>query len=237
MLRASCPTELDEQRVIAALKFFPLSEQVIVILGFETGLRLTELCRLPTGAVWRNGACVSVLRISRRFLKAGKVGAVRARSVRSREIPLNDHAREYLTHFLEDRERQGPLWPQAPLFPGRDGRKHLSRVQAWRIIRKIFLQAGCDPARTWAGHSLRRRFVRRIFEATNLEIARRSVSHASALTTAGYLFLETDGEAATQAVLNLSRRHVRDETTGGEKFPAESAASDSGMSSVGLTPS
>jgi site-specific recombinase XerD len=151
--------------------------------------------------VWRDGACLSTLRITRSRLKGGR--GARARGVRSREIPLNERAREFITRYLQEREQAGPLYPLAPLFPSNRTRRGLSRCQAWRIIRHIFLGAGLDPAKTWSGHSLRRRFVRRVFDLTDLETARICAGHASALCTAGYLFV---GEtAAVQAMLEIGR--------------------------------
>jgi integrase len=201
MRRANCPTKIDEEKVLASLGTYPASEQCLLVLTLETGLRLNELCRLTVGSVWRNGACVPILRGSRRHGKGGR--GRRAPSVR--EIPLNEQAQEFLSRYLEERERKAPLWPLSPLFPGRDGRRSLSQVQAWRIIRRIFLQAGCDPAKTWAAGSLRRRFVRRIYEATNIEIARRCIQHASAITTAMYIRGDEDAESAAEAILALGR--------------------------------
>jgi hypothetical protein len=166
MLRANCPTESDEQKLLAVVDAYPARDQCLLVLGLETGLRVGELCRLTVSSVWRDGACLSTLRVSRRHLKGGR--GPQARSARSREIPLNQHAQEFLSRLLEERERQGPLWTASPLFPGRDRRRSLSRTQAWRIIRRFFLQAGCDPAKTWSGGSLRRRFVRRFLRQPTL---------------------------------------------------------------------
>jgi len=185
---------------MAELPSHPLRSQLLVIVGFETGLRISELCGLLVGDVWRNGACVSTLRMSRRRLKGGRRKGLR---VRSREIPLNDRAREFICRYMEQREKDGPLDPRLPLFPSRQGRRGIARGQARRIIHGIFLQAGLDPAKTWAGHSLRRRFVRRIFDISDLETARIAVGHANALCTCAYLFL---GESASiDAVMKIGR--------------------------------
>jgi len=200
MNRATCPTEMDEAKVMAALPSHPLRDQLLVVIGFESGLRTSEICDLRVGDLWRNGACVSTLRMNKRRRKGGR--RVRSR-VRSREIPINDRAREFISRYMQEREKDGPLDPRLPLFPSRQGRRAFGREQAWRIIRRIFLQAGLDPAKTWAGHSLRRRFVRRIFEISDLETARISVGHADAPRTCAYLFL---GESASiDAVMKIGR--------------------------------
>ena len=203
MLRATCPTEIDETKVLAALANHPLRDQTLVVTGFETGLRISELCALEVGAVWRDGACLSTLRRSRSQLKGGR--GPRARSVASRSIPLNERLQEYLARFLAERATAGPVNPRSPLFPRAKGKgkKPIERRHAWRLIRGIFLSAGLDPAKTWSGHSLRRRFVRRVFDASDLETARVAVGHASAITTCAYLFLGE--EAADRAILQIGR--------------------------------
>ena len=174
------------------------------VLGAETGLRVSELCGLLVGDVWREGVCRSTLRLSRRRLKGGKkIGTARARRTNSREIPLNEHAQEYLTRYLQEREQDGPLHPQAPLFPSRQSRRGLTRWQAWRDIRKIFLDAGLDPSLTWSPGGLRRRFVRRVFDVSDLETAKTAVGHRSCTTTAIYLFLGQ--ESAVRSVLAIGR--------------------------------
>lgn len=201
MLRAHCPTELDEAKVLASIAAHPLRDQCLWVLGAETGLRLTELCGLRVGAVWRAGHCVSILRVSRRHLKGGR--GPRARSVRSREIPLNDRAQEFISLYLQARESEGALHPLTPLFVSRKQGQPITRGQGWRIIRGIFLDAGLDPQKTWSGHSLRRRFLRRIFDVSDLETARLSISHVSTATTILYLSVGQDN--ANEAVLKIGR--------------------------------
>ena len=152
MNRCDCPNELDEGKLQAELLRCAPRDRLLVVMGLETGLRLSELLSLRTGGVWKNGAPVSVLRVSRRQLKGGR--GPRARSVYSRAIPLNERAREALSACLSGE----PENPEAPLFPSRKGGKTLGRRQGTRIVRKIFLNAGLDPNRVWGAHSLRRRF-------------------------------------------------------------------------------
>jgi hypothetical protein len=52
----------------------PLRDQLLVVMGMNTGLRLRELLGLTVGAVWRDGAPVSVLQVDRRNLKGGRGG-------------------------------------------------------------------------------------------------------------------------------------------------------------------
>jgi integrase len=225
MNRATCPSELDEAKVLASLDRHPLRSQTMWVLGAETGLRVSELCSLLIGDVWREGVCRSTLRLGRSRLKGGrKIGTARARRTSSREIPLNEHAQVYVARYLQEREQSGPLNPQAPLFPSRQSRRGLTRWQAWRDIRKIFLDAGLDPSLTWSPGGLRRRFVRRVWAVSDLETAKTAVGHRSATTTAIYLFLGQ--ESAVRSVLAIGR-------IGGGLAAASSTSPAPTMPSVG----
>ena len=199
MNRCDCPSELDEARVQPVLVAGAPRDRLLCVLGFETGLRISELLGLRLGDIWQGGApSVRVLRVTRNRLKSGR--GERACSVRSRAVPLNSRARLTL---LEHFGRQVAPPKDAPLFPSREGGgRAITRRQATRIIRKIFLTAGCDTAGVWAGHSLRRRFVRRIFDATrDINITREAVGHRYIATTQLYLGLvEEEAHAAILAI-------------------------------------
>lgn len=200
MLRADTPTDLDWERLSQHLLCCPARDRALVELGIQTGLRLSELLGLRIQDVWRNGSPVSILRVSRRNLKGGR--GCRARSVASRTIPLNARAQESLVACLSSEETS----PMSPLFPSRNaaGMKPLCRRQALRIIRKIFLGAGLDPHRVWSGHSLRKRFVRQIFDQCgNINIARQAVGHRWIATT--QLYLGLDEEEAHLAIQRIGQ--------------------------------
>jgi integrase len=201
MNRADCPTEIEEARVRVALADASPRDQALLEVGFQTGLRLSELIGLCVGDVWRAGRLVSVLRISRSRLKGGR-GGRRARNVNSRVVPLNDLARAAIADHLATLP-PALVKPETPLFFGRTRRlRPLTRQQAARVVKKIFLAAGLSPDRVWSGHSLRRRFVRRVFEATSdVNLARQAIGHRWIATTQLYLGLAEDETAA--AILRI----------------------------------
>jgi integrase len=135
MNRFDCPTELDEARVRAHLRGCAPRDALLVDLGQETGLRVSELLALRVEYVWRNGAPVSVLRVPRRLLKGGKPGSPRARSVAGRAIPLNDAAQAAIMRAMAARPGAAP---DEPLFVSRKSGKALTRRQATRIIGASF---------------------------------------------------------------------------------------------------
>lgn len=198
MLRCDCPTEVDEARLRAYLPRCRVRDALLIELGFETGLRISELLSLKVGDVWKAGAPLGLLKVPRRRLKGGR--GIRADLVRGRVIPLNERARAAIGAALS--ARQGAAECDA-LFPSRQGGgRALTRRQGSRIIRGIFRRAGLDPTRIWGGHSMRRRFVRRIYEATrDIELTRVAIGHRWVSTTQGYLaFGEED---AAEAILRI----------------------------------
>lgn len=79
----------------------------------------------------------------------------------------------------------------------------MTRRHASRLVRAVFLAAGLSAHKVWAGHSLRRRFVRRIYDAHGINAARAAVGHRWINTTQIYLGL--DEEVAHAAILELGQ--------------------------------
>jgi integrase len=77
----------DEPLVISALKDFSLRNQALIILGLNTGFRITELLSLTVGQVWDAGKVKPQLRVSRAQLKGGR--GCHRKTIVSRSVPLN----------------------------------------------------------------------------------------------------------------------------------------------------
>lgn len=188
MERCDIPTEVDEERVRAVLPTVAPRDRLLIELGWETGLRISELLSLKVGQVLLDGHPVSVLRVRRASLKNGR--GVRARSVPGRVIPLNDRARAAIGECLTPEQIADPV---SPVFLSRQGdRSPLTRRQATRVIKKIFLDAGLDPCRIWGTHTLRKRYVRRVYDLSghDINLTRAAVSHRYISTTQAYLGLD-----------------------------------------------
>ena len=197
MNRCDCPSELDEVRLEPVLAEETPRNRGLVCLGMETGLRVSELIGLRVGDVWQGGVAVRHLRLTRSRMKGGK--GLHRRAVKGRTVPLNAKAIAVLEEMLG-----GSSLPEDwPLFASREGQgASITRRQALRVVKKIFLVAGCDPSRVWGNHSLRRRFVRRVFDRTrDINVTRAAVGHRWIATTQAYLDLA--GEAAEAAILAM----------------------------------
>lgn len=193
--------ENDEPLVIAALKEFSLRDQTLVILGLNTGFRITEILSLTVGQVWDAGHVKPQVKVSRAQLKGGR-GRHR-KAVVSRSVPLNAAVTAVLEQYLFARFGSGAADPLAPLFPSRKHGAPITRWQANRIVHAVFDKAGLGTPDSYGTHSLRKTFCRTIYEATKYDInlTRAIMGHASIATTQKYLHVdETEMVAAVQAI-------------------------------------
>jgi len=122
--------ENDEPLVIAALKEFSLRDQALIILGLNTGFRITEILSLTVGQVWDAGRVKAQVKVSRAQLKGGR-GRHR-KTVVSRSVPLNAAVTAVLEQYLFARFGSGAADPLAPLFPSR---KHGASITRWQANR------------------------------------------------------------------------------------------------------
>jgi len=180
-------------------------DRLLVILGLNTGLRISELLTLHRHQLVRNGEPIALLEVSRRFLKGGR-GPAR-KQVCSRRVPLNAAEAAAIKEFAFARFGSGPVDRDAVVFASRKRYPGvLSRRQAHTIISDAALRAGL--AEGVAPHSLRRAFARDVYAATNHDLVATQtiLGHASPLTTAHYL--RPGQEQLDQVVLNLATENV-----------------------------
>jgi integrase/recombinase XerD len=140
----------------------------LVELLYGSGLRASELVSLPRNAVAPDRPFV--------ILK-GKGG-------RERLVPISDRARaavaEWRAHVAADR-----LW----LFPS--GKKHLSRIRLYQLIRALAAEAGIPPDRV-SPHVLRHAFATHLLEGgADLRALQSMLGHADIATTEIYTHVES----------------------------------------------
>lgn len=194
MNRCDCPTEEEEARLRLHLPKIHPRNRLLIELGLETGLPLVALLRLRVSDVWST-------RGTPRDYLACSVSTKQPNSrtpFKDRRVPLNRKAQEALRIYFSQIGRRSP---HALLFPSRVAAAELDPASASRLVRKICEQAGLPRYKTWGGGSLRRRFVRRIYDLHGLNVARAAAGHSWIATTATTLGLEE--EEAQSAVLEL----------------------------------
>jgi integrase/recombinase XerD len=137
-------------------------------LLYGSGLRATELVSLPRGSI-RPGLA---------FLM------VRGKGDKERLVPISTRAsaatRSWLDHVSAD-----SLW----LFPS--GKKHLSRVRLFQIVRAMAADAGISPDRV-SPHVLRHAFATHLLSGgADLRVLQSLLGHADIATTQIYTHVDS----------------------------------------------
>jgi integrase/recombinase XerD len=152
-----------EEGEVAALRLSALVE-----LLYGSGLRATELVSLPRNAVPADKPWL-ILR--------GKGG-------RERLVPISDRARAAVGAWSALVPRDSP-W----LFPS--GKKHLSRVRLYQLIKELAASAGIPPDRI-SPHVLRHAFATHLLEGgADLRALQMLLGHADIATTQIYTHVDS----------------------------------------------
>jgi integrase/recombinase XerD len=152
-----------EAPVPAALRMSALVE-----LLYGSGLRATELVSLPRHAV----------RPNQPFL------ILRGKGDKERLVPISDRARAAVAEWAALVPRDQP-W----LFPS--GKKHLSRVRLFQLVRELAAEAGIAPDRI-SPHVLRHAFATHLLEGgADLRALQLLLGHADIATTQIYTHVDS----------------------------------------------
>ena len=137
-------------------------------LLYGSGLRATELVSLPRGA----------MRPGQPFLM------VRGKGSKERLVPISSRAEAAVAKWL-DIAPGGTLW----LFPS--GKKHLSRVRLFQIVRTMAADAGILPERV-SPHVLRHAFATHLLSGgADLRVLQSLLGHADIATTQIYTHVDS----------------------------------------------
>ena len=145
----------------------PLRNLALLELLYGSGLRASELVGLPRGAV----------RQGQPFLM------VRGKGDKERLVPISSRAETAVKAWLE-------LAPDGPwLFPS--GKKHLSRVRLFQIVRQMAADAGIAPDRV-SPHVLRHAFATHLLSGgADLRVLQSLLGHADIATTQIYTHVDS----------------------------------------------
>jgi integrase/recombinase XerD len=153
----------EKRHDAASLRLLALIE-----LLYGSGLRASELVSLPRHAI-APGKPFLILR--------GKGG-------RERLVPISDRAQQAVAVWAEHVPRDSP-W----LFPS--GKKHLSRVRLYQILKELGAEAGIPPDRI-SPHVLRHAFATHLLEGgADLRALQMLLGHADIGTTQIYTHVDS----------------------------------------------
>jgi integrase/recombinase XerD len=145
-----------------------LRMSALVELLYGSGLRATELVSLPRNAVSQD----------KPFL------ILRGKGGRERLVPISDRARAAVGEWSALVPRDS-AW----LFPS--GKKHLSRVRLYQLLKELAASAGIPPERI-SPHVLRHAFATHLLEGgADLRALQMLLGHADIATTQIYTHVDT----------------------------------------------
>ena len=145
-----------------------LRNLAILELLYGSGLRASELVSLPRGA----------LRPGQPFL------ILRGKGSKERLVPISSRADEAVRRWL-DIAPTGLPW----LFPS--GKKHISRVRLFQIVRAMAADAGISPDRV-SPHVLRHAFATHLLSGgADLRVLQSLLGHADIATTQIYTHVDS----------------------------------------------
>ncbi|MBL8671023.1 MAG: tyrosine recombinase [Alphaproteobacteria bacterium] len=146
----------------------------IVELLYASGMRVSELCRLPVAALQRDPQTL----------------IVRGKGDKERLVPLNDAARAAVAAWLPLRARSLPEGSSSPwLFPGtwRAARSQpIGRQAVLALLKRLAAKGGIDPKRV-SPHVLRHAFASHLLgNGADLRVVQQLLGHADIATTQIY---------------------------------------------------
>jgi integrase/recombinase XerD len=140
----------------------------LIELLYGSGLRATELVSLPRNAVSPD----------RPFL------ILKGKGGRERLVPISDRARAAVSAYAAQVPRDAPFLFQS-------GRKHLSRVRLYQLVRELAAAAGIPPERI-SPHVLRHAFATHLLEGgADLRAVQMLLGHADIATTQIYTHVDS----------------------------------------------
>lgn len=156
-----------------------LRNLALLELLYGSGLRASEVISLPRGAV-RKGQAFLILR---------------GKGSKERLVPISGRAEAAVAAWLDHVPASTP-W----LFPG--GKKHLSRVRLFQLVREMAVDAGIAPQRI-SPHVLRHAFATHLLSGgADLRVLQALLGHADIATTQIYTHVD-----AARLVQLVNERH------------------------------
>ncbi len=159
----------------------PLAQRNLALLEllYGSGLRASEVISLPRGSV-RRGQPFLILR---------------GKGSKERLVPISSRAEAAVKAWLDNVPAASP-W----LFPG--GKKHISRVRLFQLVRQMAADSGIAPERI-SPHVLRHAFATHLLSGgADLRVLQALLGHADIATTQIYTHVD-----AARLVQLVNERH------------------------------
>ena len=150
--------------------------KLIALLMLDAGLRVSEACTLRLGDFDFKNRMIKVKSLKKR-----------AKTAKTRLIPLSNRLYQALAEFLKTIKNYNPL---TPLFKGCGEREFISRQAVWLALKKYQKKLGFQP---FSPHSLRHSFAtHHLADGTTLEQIKTMLGHERFDTTLVYAQVPTE---------------------------------------------
>lgn len=151
-------------------------DRALFELIYSCGLRISEAVELTVDRIY----------LAERLIR------VRGKGDKERLVPMGEHARHWLTRYLDEARAKLAKRPENALFLNNRGQQ-LSRKGMWKRFREIAAKAGIDAK----VHTLRHSFATHLLEGgADLRAVQELLGHADISTTQIYTHVDRD-ELAT----------------------------------------
>ena len=204
-MRGCRPLTVREQdQALAVLQGARLDKRnrCLVLMGLNTGFRISELLSLRIGQVLHRGYVLERVRVERANIKGKREG---------RDVALNREARQALAEWIPVLIGWRGAGDDVFLFQSNKGGR-ITRRQASRIMSGLAARLGWPPR--IGTHSLRKTFAGDVYEwamrnwtpsqENPIRVVMRALGHSSVAVTEAYLGL--DMAQVDKAVMSLGRR-------------------------------
>jgi len=167
--------------------------RALFLLGIKSGFRISELLSLQLRDVIQAGRLVDRVTVQRRHMK---------KKIESRTLLLHPEARAALAEWIEELRQNGYMLDDTFVFQSQRGpNKPISRVQAYRVLKKRFDQN--QMIGKLGTHSMRKTFADRIYDRLEGDLVKtqKALGHRNINSTVQYLsFREEEIDEAILAI-------------------------------------
>ncbi len=173
-------TSLETERIKLSFKGkYSSRDKALFLLGIKSGFRISELLSLKVGDVIQSGRFVDRITVHRRNMKKKTEG---------RTVLFHPEAKREMMVWISTIDAEGTTTPETYIFRSRKGvNRPLSRVYAWRILRKVYKESGMTGK--LGTHSMRKTFANRIYDMLGKDLVKtqRALGHKNINSTVSYL--------------------------------------------------
>ena len=179
MSQAKTLTQDEYEKLFAFVenRKYALRNKMILLTGFKTGLRASELAAIRLG---------QLLNADKRVNAEFKLSGGQTKGCHPRTIYLSDALREELQTYIDLR---GDYEPTHPVFVTAGGKPFTAAVMTQHLY-WLFREAGIDGA---SSHTLRRQFITKLAsKGIGIKILATMAGHRSIQVTAKYIDTNPD---------------------------------------------